>query len=68
MKKRSVMLSIAFVAPFIVFAQLADSATRLVHMQGAVNFRDAGGSRSSAPADRRRHAHPDQRCTGSIRF
>jgi len=43
MKKRSVMLSIAFVAPFIVFAQLADSATRLVHMQGAVNFRDAGG-------------------------
>jgi protein-tyrosine phosphatase len=37
------MLSIAFAAPVIGFAQLADSATRLVHMQGAVNFRDAGG-------------------------
>src|SRR5688500_4121123 len=43
MKKIIVSLSIAFLAPFIGVAQLADSATRLVHMQGALNFRDAGG-------------------------
>lgn len=33
---------IAFV-PFAVSAQLADSSTRLVHVQGTVNFRDLGG-------------------------
>jgi protein-tyrosine phosphatase len=43
MKKLILMLSIACVAPFIGVAQLADSANRLVHMQGALNFRDAGG-------------------------
>lgn len=29
--------------PFLTHAQLADSAQRLVRMQGALNFRDAGG-------------------------
>jgi protein-tyrosine phosphatase len=31
------------ITPFISYSQLSDSATRLVHMQGALNFRDAGG-------------------------
>lgn len=43
MKRFIISLSIVSVIPFIGLAQLADSATRLVHVQGALNFRDAGG-------------------------
>jgi protein-tyrosine phosphatase len=43
MKKVIVIVSLTVVTCFNSFAQLADSATRLVHMQGALNFRDAGG-------------------------
>ena len=34
------------VLPAFSFAQLADSTSRLVHMQGAANFRDVGGYRT----------------------
>ncbi|HEY1202903.1 MAG TPA: tyrosine-protein phosphatase, partial [Niastella sp.] len=40
---KKVIIAIFTVAPFIGFSQISDSATRLVHMQGALNFRDAGG-------------------------
>lgn len=40
--KKFIIAILAF-APFIGFSQLTDSTTRLVHMQGALNFRDAGG-------------------------
>jgi protein-tyrosine phosphatase len=40
---KKIIVSILIFIPFIAFTQLADSATRLVHMQGALNFRDAGG-------------------------
>lgn len=40
---KKIIVSILTFVPFIGFTQLADSATRLVHMQGALNFRDAGG-------------------------
>jgi protein-tyrosine phosphatase len=40
---KKLIVSILTIVPFIGFSQLADSATRLVHMQGALNFRDAGG-------------------------
>lgn len=41
MKQLIVIISI--LVPFIATAQLADSTKRLVPMQGALNFRDAGG-------------------------
>lgn len=37
------LLSIACCLPMFAMAQLADSTIRLVHVQGAVNFRDIGG-------------------------
>lgn len=40
---KKLLFSILIIAPIAVFSQIADSATRLVHMQGALNFRDAGG-------------------------
>jgi protein-tyrosine phosphatase len=40
---KKLMLACALMAPCISFAQLADSAKRVVRMQGTVNFRDAGG-------------------------
>lgn len=40
---KKIIFSIGMMIPVLAFAQLADSATRLVHMQGALNFRDAGG-------------------------
>lgn len=40
--KKFIIAILAFL-PFIGMSQIADSATRLVHMQGALNFRDAGG-------------------------
>jgi protein-tyrosine phosphatase len=45
MKKLSFIIACAI--PSIVFCQLADSTQRLVHMQGAVNFRDAGGYKTA---------------------
>ncbi|BAV05649.1 protein-tyrosine phosphatase [Filimonas lacunae] len=44
--KKLILLS-AILAPALSFAQLQDSAQRLVHMQGAINFRDAGGYTTS---------------------
>lgn len=41
MKKLMFALAIGF--PVFSFAQLSDSTQRLVHVQGAVNFRDVGG-------------------------
>ncbi|WP_167020834.1 tyrosine-protein phosphatase [Chitinophaga sp. Cy-1792] len=41
MKKWGIALAMLF--PVAAFAQLADSTVRLVHMQGACNFRDVGG-------------------------
>jgi protein-tyrosine phosphatase len=41
MKKLFFLLATA--GPVLSFAQLNDSAQRVVHMQGTVNFRDAGG-------------------------
>lgn len=40
---KKIILCAAVLLPAFSFAQLADSAKRLVHMQGAINFRDAGG-------------------------
>ena len=40
--KKGILLGAIF-APYIAFAQLADSTQRVVKMQGTVNFRDAGG-------------------------
>jgi protein-tyrosine phosphatase len=41
MKQLIIIITILF--PFMAIAQLADSSQRLVRMQGALNFRDAGG-------------------------
>lgn len=40
---KKLIITIAIFIPFISLAQLADSTKRLVRMQGALNFRDAGG-------------------------
>lgn len=40
---KKIIAAIAAFMPLAVSAQLADSSTRLVHVQGAVNFRDLGG-------------------------
>jgi protein-tyrosine phosphatase len=40
---KKIIFSIVVLIPFISLAQLADSAQRLVRMQGALNFRDLGG-------------------------
>jgi len=40
---KKLVLVCALLAPYISFAQLADSSNRVVKMQGTVNFRDAGG-------------------------
>lgn len=40
---KKIFLSIACCLPLFVHAQLADSTARLVHVKGAVNFRDIGG-------------------------
>lgn len=45
MKKAFLMLT--FLAPALAMAQLSDSTKRLVHLKGAVNFRDAGGYKTS---------------------
>lgn len=37
----------ALAAPGLTFAQLADSTQRLVHVQGAINFRDIGGYKTT---------------------
>jgi protein-tyrosine phosphatase len=41
------VLALVGFIPYLSFSQLADSATRLVRMQGAVNFRDAGGYKTT---------------------
>ncbi len=41
------ILSIALVLPMLSYGQLADSNQRLVHMQGALNFRDIGGYKTT---------------------
>lgn len=38
-----IIILISMIWPAISIAQLTDSTTRLVHMKGAVNFRDVGG-------------------------
>lgn len=40
---KKVIITIAAIIPFIAQAQLVDSNARLVHVQGAINFRDVGG-------------------------
>lgn len=40
--KKQLITALAFF-PAAAFAQLSDSSTRLVHLQGALNFRDIGG-------------------------
>lgn len=40
---KKLMLVLAIALPGATFAQLADSAQRVVRMQGTVNFRDVGG-------------------------
>lgn len=44
---KNIFLAIICFAPFCSSSQLADSSQRLVHMQGAVNFRDAGGYKTA---------------------
>lgn len=41
------ILAAAMLIPAAAFSQLADSSQRLVRMQGAVNFRDVGGYKTS---------------------
>ncbi|HVI44055.1 MAG TPA: tyrosine-protein phosphatase [Chitinophaga sp.] len=40
---KKVLLALAILLPGACYAQLADSAQRVVRLQGAVNFRDVGG-------------------------
>jgi protein-tyrosine phosphatase len=40
---KKIIIIIAIIIPFITLGQLTDSSQRLVRMQGALNFRDAGG-------------------------
>lgn len=40
---KRIILLILMIMPVLAFAQLTDSARRLVHLRGAVNFRDVGG-------------------------
>jgi len=44
---KKLMIAFALFMPSFVHAQLADSTQRLVHMQGAINFRDVGGYKTS---------------------
>ena len=43
---KSVILSAAVLLPALLFAQLADSTKRLAPVEGAMNFRDLGGSKT----------------------
>ncbi|RAJ10875.1 protein-tyrosine phosphatase [Chitinophaga skermanii] len=44
---KKLFFSLALFIPGFAFAQLADSTQRLVHVQGAVNFRDIGGYKTT---------------------
>lgn len=44
---KKLIIAFALFLPSLTHAQLADSSQRLVHMQGAVNFRDIGGYRTA---------------------
>ena len=44
---KRMIIAFALCAPLFVKAQLADSSQRLVHMQGAINFRDIGGYKTA---------------------
>lgn len=44
---KKIFVTVFIIIPFLSFGQLADSTTRLVRMQGAINFRDAGGYRTT---------------------
>lgn len=44
---KRLMIAFALGLPAFAHAQLADSTQRLVHMQGAVNFRDIGGYKTT---------------------
>ena len=44
---KKLIISIVIIIPLFSLAQLADSTQRLVHMQGALNFRDAGGYKTT---------------------
>ncbi|WP_143305424.1 tyrosine-protein phosphatase [Chitinophaga vietnamensis] len=45
---KKISCALLLLMPAMAFAQLADSSVRLVRMQGAVNFRDAGGYKTSS--------------------
>ena len=44
---KKLIFCLAFLIPVISFGQLADSTRRLVHVRGAVNFRDVGGYKTN---------------------
>lgn len=44
---KKVLVNVICFLPLFSMAQLADSAVRLVHVQGAVNFRDIGGYKTT---------------------
>ncbi|RFM26149.1 tyrosine-protein phosphatase [Deminuibacter soli] len=44
---KKLLFSMVCCMPLFAMAQLADSATRLVHVKGAVNFRDIGGYKTA---------------------
>lgn len=44
---KKAIIAIAMLLPGLSFAQLADSTVRLVHLQGAINFRDIGGYKTT---------------------
>lgn len=44
---KKILLAALTLLPAAAFAQLADSAQRLVHLQGAINFRDVGGYKTT---------------------
>lgn len=44
---KKIIIAMALALPGAAFAQLSDSAQRVVRMQGAVNFRDVGGYKTN---------------------
>jgi len=47
MKRLNLLLLSLLSFPFFAFSQLADSTSRVVNLEGAVNFRDAGGYKTA---------------------
>ncbi|MFL9481145.1 tyrosine-protein phosphatase [Chitinophagaceae bacterium LWZ2-11] len=44
---KKIIASLMVVMPFVVTAQVADSTQRVLHVQGAINFRDLGGYKTT---------------------